>query len=40
MKIQTKVPNFALTLFLDMWFRITLRFNFSNVNISASIYPP
>ena len=24
-------------LFLDTWFRITLRFNFSNVNISASI---
>ena len=27
-------------LFLDKWFRITLRFNFSKVNISASIYPP
>jgi hypothetical protein len=27
-------------LFLDKWFRITLRFNFSNVSITASIYPP
>jgi hypothetical protein len=29
-----------VVLFLDKWFRITLRFNFSRVNISASIYPP
>jgi hypothetical protein len=26
--------------FLDKWFHITLRFNFSNVNILASIYSP
>ena len=27
-------------LFVDKWFRITLRFHFSNVIIAARIYPP
>jgi hypothetical protein len=29
-----------LKLLVDKLFRITFRFNFSNVDISASIYPP
>jgi hypothetical protein len=29
----------ATSLILDRWLRITLRFNFSKINISASIYP-